>query len=174
MTRKRTIIVGGLLAFSVVLSGCTKKKPPVPAQQAQAPTITDTNVPSTIPEVPVPEPTAEPTTNASAPPVAKKPKPPRKIEAKKNPLSTQPPSGDKVIVEEGGKQPDPPQPPLIASEDNSQATQQRQNTNQLLSAAEYNINNLHRNLSADDQAIIQHIRGFIDQSRQALKDGDTA
>lgn len=174
MTRKRTIVVGALLALSVVLSGCTKKKPPLPPPQAQAPTITDTNVPSTIPEVPVPQPEPEATPTKPAPTVSKKPRQPRKIESKKIPPATQPAapgSADKTVVEEGSKQPDAPQPPLIASE-NPQAAQLRADTNQLLGASEFNVNNLHRTLSKDDQAIVLHIRSYIDQSRQAMKDGD--
>lgn len=146
----------------------------MPPPQAQAPTIIDTNVPSAIPEVPVPQPTPEPEPTKPLPSVAKKPKPPRpRVETKKTPPaqpSTPSASSDKAITDEGAKT--EPTPPLIANE-NPQAAQQRANANQLLGAAEYNINNLHRTLSADDQAIVQHIRGYIDQSRQALKDGDT-
>jgi outer membrane biosynthesis protein TonB len=174
MGRKRTIVVGMLLALSLVLSGCKKKKPPVPAPQAQAPTITDTNVPSEIPEVPVPQPTPEPVPTKPTTTVGKKPKPRTRIETRKTtPAPPAPAASDKVVVDEGSKQPDSAQPPLIASDANSQAAQQRAKANQLLSAAEYNISNLHRTLSGDDQAIVQHIRGYIDQSRQAIKDGDT-
>jgi len=176
MGRKQTIVVGMLLALSLALSGCKRKKPPVPPPQAQAPTITDTtNVPSEIPEVPVPQPVPEPTPTKPSPTVTKKTKPKTKIETKKATPAppNAPAANDKVIVEEGSKQPDPGQPPLIASDANSQAAQQRAKANQLLSAAEYNINNLHRTLTTDDQAIVQHIRGYIDQSRQAIKDGDT-
>jgi hypothetical protein len=174
MSRKRTIVVGILLSLSVALSGCKKKKPPVPAPKAQAPTITDTNVPAAIPEVPVPQPTPEAPPTKPASTDTKKTKP-RKIEAKKNPPATPPAptSADKVVIGEGSK-PDPAAPPpLVADEAHNQAAQQRWNTNQLLGAAEYNINNIHRTLSTDEQAIVQHIRGFIEQSRQALKDGDT-
>ena len=174
MGKKRAIVIGVLLAFSLALSGCKKTKPPLPPPQAQAPTIPDTNVPGTIPEVPVPQPEPAPTPTKPAPTITKKPKSRPRGEAKRNPLPPQPSApapGDKAVIEEGGKQPDPAQPPLVA-EANPQAAQQRINTNQLLSAAEYNINNLHRTLTTDDQAIIQHIRGFIDQSRQAMKDGD--
>jgi hypothetical protein len=75
------------------------------------------------------------------------------------------------VIEEGGKQ-DPGPPPLTADTSHDDATRLRLNTNQLITAAEYNINNVHRTLSTDEQAIVQHIRGYIDQSRQALKDAD--
>lgn len=142
----------------------------MPAPQAQAPTITDTNVPSAIPEVPVPQPTPEPVPTKPAPTVAKKPRPVRpRVETKKAPPPTPTESSDKPVIEEGGKA--ETTPPLIASE-NPQAAQLRADTNQLLGVAEYNINNVRRTLSKEDQAIVQHIRGFVEQSRQALKDGD--
>lgn len=166
-TARRGLVIAILLGLSLALSGCKKKKPPVPPPQAQAPTITDTNVPSTIPEVPVPQPAPEPTPNAPAPTVARKPKATRPKVERKNPPAP-PASSDKPMIEEGKTE---ATPPLIASE-NPQAAQLRADTNQLLGAAEYNINNLRRTPSKDDQAIIQHIRGFVDQSRQALKDGD--
>jgi hypothetical protein len=175
MRLHRVIVVATLVALSLGLSGCKKKKPPVPAPQAQAPTITDTNVPAAIPEVPVPDTAAAPTPSKPSPTVAKRPKTRPRVETKKSvPTTPAPPgSSDKVVGDEGSKQPDPGQPPLVASEASSQAAQQRANANQLIGAAEYNINNIHRTLSTEDQAIVQHIRGYIDQSRQAIKDGDT-
>ena len=178
MGRKRTIVVGVLLASFLMLSGCTKKKPPVPAPQAQAPTITDsTSVPATIPEVEVPQPAPEPEPAKPSPTVTKKTKASRpKVDARKAPPAATPPATqsdkDKIIIEEGSKQ-DPAPPPLTADTSHDDATRLRQNTNQLITAAEYNLNNIHRNMSTDEQAIVQHIRGFIEQSRQAMKDGDT-
>lgn len=185
MDRKRTIIVGVLLASSLLLSGCKKKKPPVPPPQAQAPTITDsTGVPSVIPEITVPQPPPNPQPTKPSPAVTKPKKRPRvsaKTEAKKTTPETQPPAAqppaqqppaDKVLVEEGGKT-DPAPPPLVADTAHDQATRQRLNSNQLISEAEYNIRGISRSLSAEEQAIVQHIRGFIEQSRQATRDGDT-
>ena len=174
MTGKRIIVVGVTLILSLALSGCKKKKPPVPAPQAQAPTITDTNVPAAIPEVPVPRPEPEPAPSKPSPTVAKKPKVRPKVDTRKT-SPTQPgvsTSSDKIVVDDASRQPDPAPPPLVATEASNQAAQLRANTTQLLGAAEYNINNLRRTLSTDDQAIVQHIRGFIEQSRQAMKDGD--
>lgn len=159
-----------LLFLSLALSGCKKKKPPVPPPQAQAPTITDTNVPTAIPEVPVPEPAPPATPSKPTPTVTRKPKPRTKLETKKTTPAPPSTSPDKIVVEEGTKPADPAPAPLVATD--SQAAQLRATTNQLLGAAEYNINNLRRTLSPDDQAIVQHIRGYIDQSREAMKDGD--
>src|SRR3954471_5154296 len=152
MDRKRTIVVGWLLASSLVLSGCKKKKPPVPPPQAQAPTITDSaNVPSTIPEVTVPTPPRGRKPTKPSPSVTKKnrPRAPKNDAKKTPPVTTQPPAAgdkDKVVIEEGGKQ-DPGPPPLTADTSHDDATRLRLNTNQLITAAEYNINNVHRTLS---------------------------
>lgn len=185
MDVKRTMVVGVLLASSLLLSGCKKKKPPVPPPQAQAPTITDSaGVPSAIPEVAVPLPPPEPQPTKPSPTVARPKKRPRvsaKTEAKKTTPETQPPAAqppaqqppaDKVVVEEGGKT-DPAPPPLVADTAHDQAARQRLSTAQLISSTEYDIRAISRPLSNDEQAIVQHIRGFIEQSRQATKDGDT-
>lgn len=181
MDRKRTIVVGVLLASSLMLSGCKKKKPPMPPPQAQAPTITDsTGVPSAIPEVTVPQPPPKPQPAKPSPAVARPKKKPRvstRSDAKKTPppatqLPAPQPPADKVVIEEGGK-PDPAPPPLVADTSNDQAARQRLSTAQLISSTEYDIRAISRPLSTDEQAIVQHIRGFIEQSRQATRDGDT-
>src|SRR5450759_3627750 len=180
MDRKRTIVVGVLLASSLMLSGCKKKKPPLPPQ-AQAPTITDsTGVPSAIPEVTVPQPSPNPHPTKPSPTVAKPKKKPRvtaKSETKKTPppatqLPAPQPPAEKVVIEEGAKQ-DPVPPPLVADTSLDQVAHQRLSTAQLISSTEYDIRTISRPLSSDEQAIVQHIRGFIEQSRQASKDGDT-
>ncbi len=184
MDKKRAIFVGLLLTSSLVLSGCKKTKPSLPPQ-AQAPTITDSGtVPSSIPEVAMPQPAAEPQPAAPTPTVTKPKKKARgviKSEAKKTPppaaeapatSSAENKSAENKIVVEGSKQ-DPAPPPLVAGPTNDQATRQRLNTAQLLSATEYNVNSITRSLSSDEQAIVQHIRGYVEQSRQATRDGDT-
>ena len=176
MPRLRIIVVGGLLASSLMLSGCKKKKPPVPAPQAQAPTITE---PAAQPESKPAEPTiAEP---QPAPPPETKPSPavitpkskPRVTNktTKKTTPSTDKPGG-KIVVQEGGKQ-DPAPPPLTAGTSHDEAAQQRLSTAQLIQTTEYNVRSITRALSTEEQAIVQHIRGYIDQSKQATKDGDT-
>ncbi len=169
MARTRTFIVGAVLVSLLLLSGCKKKKPPVPAPQAQAPTIEST-VPATIPEVtpaqPEPEP-AKPSPVVSKPHTTKK-SPPSKAAKKTTPPADQTPN--KIIVEEGKADPAPP--PLTADTSHDQSARQ-QNTVQLLTAAEYNIRSITRTLSNDEQAVVQHIRGYIEQSKQATKEGDT-
>ena len=50
---------------------------------------------------------------------------------------------------------------------------QKLNTNQLLEATDYNLKSISRALNADEQAMLQHIRSYMQQSRDATKDGDT-
>jgi len=45
-------------------------------------------------------------------------------------------------------------------------------TAQLLEATEYNLKNINRTLSADEQAMVDHIRSYVQQSRDATKAGD--
>ena len=174
MPKLRIIVVGVLLASSLMLSGCKKKKPPVPAPQAQAPTITEpVTQPETKPAEPTiaePQPAPPPETKPSPAVITPKPKPrvPNKTTTKK---TTPSPSG-KIVVPEGGKQ-DPAPPPLTADTSHDEAAQQRLSTAQLIQTTEYNVRSITRALSTDEQAIVQHIRGYLDQSKQATKDGDT-
>lgn len=55
---------------------------------------------------------------------------------------------------------------------NAQAEQQRQQTTNLLGAAENNLANIHRSLNADEQNMVAQIRNYIAQSRKAMSDGD--
>ena len=176
----RATFAGLLLASVLVLGGCKKKKPAVPPPQAQAPTITqpapETQPPAPAasepnrpePEVKQPETAAQPST-----PPAPKPKPKRTVKktpppAPEKPAEKQP---SKTVVTEGGTQPATPQ--LSASMPNDKAIHQQLSTNQLLEATDYNLKNISRALSPDEQAMVQHIRSYVQQSRDAVKDGDT-
>jgi outer membrane biosynthesis protein TonB len=171
MARLRTIVVGALLASLLMLSGCKKKKPPVPAPQAQAPTITEpekqpAETKPAEPTIAEPQPAPPPETKPSPAVTAPKPKP--RVTTKKK---TEKPGG-KIVVQEGGKQ-DPTPPPLTAGTSHDEAAQQRLSTAQLIQTTEYNVRSITRALSTEEQAIVQHIRGYVEQSKQATKDGDT-
>lgn len=181
----RTIVVGALLSFVMLLSGCKRQKPPVPAPQAQAPTITEPapQPTETKPEEPVstepqpttapaPEPTAQPPKVSTKTKPKSKPRVSDKTAAKKTPPAQPDKPANKTVIDNTAKA-DAPQPPLISEPSSQQTIQQRQQTAQLIQATEYNVNNLKRTLSNDEQAIVQHIRSFVEQSKQATKDGDT-
>jgi len=169
--------VAGLLAATLTLGGCfRKKKPPLPPQ-AQAPTVTPEAQPKAAPPPPAsgepnrPQPEATPAPETAAPPpkpVAKprpKPKPQRNIA--KKPAPEKP---SRTVVEEGGTRPTGAQ--LSASLPHDAAIHQQFNTAQLLEATEYNLKSITRQLTTDEQAMVQHIRSYVQQSRDASKDGD--
>lgn len=181
MRMARAIVVGTLLIAVLGLSGCKKKKPPIPPPQAQAPTIT----PETQPPAPVPAPAAtepnrpQPEPTAPAPPAAttaNKPAPKRKpkapVTSKKAPApAPQPEKQSKTVVEQGGTQPATGQ--LSASIPRDEAIHQKFTTEQLLQSTDSNLKAISRPLTADEQATVQHIRNFMQQSRDATKDGDS-
>jgi hypothetical protein len=182
----RATVAGVLLASMLALGGCKKKKPAVPPPQAQAPTVAQPE-PEAQPPAPAasepnrPEPeTAQPETEPAAtttpapkpktkPRPANKTVPPPPLEKPaEKPAEKQP---SKTVVTEGGTQPATPQ--LSASMPHEQAIHQKLNTNQLLEATDYNVKSISRALNADEQAMLQHIRSYMQQSRDAIKDGDT-
>jgi outer membrane biosynthesis protein TonB len=184
----RDTFVGILLASILVLGGCKKKKPAVPPAQSQAPTITQPQPqPETQPAPPAsseptrPETEKQPETTVATPtsPAPKpkpktratKPKPPAPTPEKPAEKAAENKQPTKTVVPEGGAQPATPQ--LSPAVSNDQTVQQRQNTNQLLESTDYNLKNITRPLNTDEQAIVQHIRSYIQQSRDATRDGDT-
>ena len=183
----RATTAGVLLVSMLALGGCKKKKPAVPPPQAQAPTIAqpEPEAPPPVPaasepnrpqpEAPPPE-TAPVTTPAPAPKpktkphhTAKKTIPPPTVEKPaENPAEKQP---SKTVVTEGSTQPATPQ--LSASMPHDKVIHQKLNTNQLLEATDYNLKSISRTLNTDEQAMLQHIRSYMQQARDAAKDGDT-
>jgi len=181
----RATLAGVLLASLLVLGGCKKKKPAVPPPQSQAPTITQPQPqPESQPPVPAtsepnrPEPEKQPEATVTPPPPTPKPKPKRVTKPKPPSPAPEKPvdktaenKPTKTVVTEGGTQ--PTSAPLSPAVPNEQALHQKQNTSQLLESADYNLKNITRSLSADEQAIVQHIRSYMQQSRDATRDGDT-
>lgn len=183
----RATVAGLLLASVLALGGCKKKKPAVPPPQAQAPAITQPE-----PEVPPPVPAAsepnrpqpEPAQPETAPAATASPVPKPKTKPRHTAKKTVPPPAaekpaetpaekqpSKTVVTEGGTQPATPQ--LSASMPHDKAIDQKLNTNQLLEATDYNLKSISRTLNADEQAMLQHIRSYMQQARDAAKDGDT-
>lgn len=176
----RAILVGVLLAAVLGSSGCfiKKKKPAVPQPQAQAPTV----APAPEPPAPTPAPPAsEPNRPQpeSAPPAATEPTPPpvkpkskpKHASRKPAPPPPAPEKPSRVVVDQGGAKPSGG-PQLSANLPPDAAIHQKLNTAQLLEATEYNLKSISRPLSADEQAMVQHIRSYMQQSREATKDGD--
>src|SRR5512146_1409695 len=163
-----------LLAGMMLMSGCKKKAKVTPPPPAQAPTITEPEKPPTQPTQPPVEATPPATTEAGKPTIATpKPKPPTKPAPKKPAPAPAPQPAtqpNKTVVPEGGAG-EPGQ--LSAAIPKTEAIQKRMNTAQLLEASEANLKSITRQLSTDEQAIVQQIRSYMQQSRSATTEGDT-
>jgi hypothetical protein len=179
MLLRRTLTAAALLALLLGASGCKfgKKKPPVPAPQATAPTLKPSLPPSDNPGPPPPvasEPArpmptpGEATENAQVQKPAPKPKTHVARKTVPPPPPVEPP---KATVDSAGKTPTQ-QGQLTATVTQGQALQQRVDTAQLISTTENALRSITRQLSTDEQAMIQHIRSFIKQSQTASNEGD--
>lgn len=172
---RTTLAIAALILLSL-LSGCKKKKVVIPQPQEQAPTISQPPPPEQ--PAPQPQPPAEQPKVEEKPATAPKAKPtPKKKRAKKavpakpaEPARPTEASKSKTVVEEGGSNP-PDQ--LSAKLPQNQTVQQRKSTAQLQQETENNLRSITRTLTADEQAMVQHIRSYVQQSRAAESDGDT-
>lgn len=169
MARSRIVALSVLLVCALILSGCKKKKPPLPPPQAQAPTI---NIP---PIEPLP-PAAEPEPSEAAPdetenkptPEVVNPKPKTRVARKPKKKPEQP---TRIIIDDTEKEEANVPPPLVA-DTSADAEQRRRQTESLLNSSERDVASLHRQLSNEEQAIVRHINSYVDQAREALKQGD--
>src|SRR4051812_36413726 len=187
-----TFVLAVLIFTSV---GCKKKKPAVPAPQAEAPTIT-TPEPATPPatETPAPStPAAEATTTSPAPP----PKPKKPRTRAKKPSAGVPPatngSTPGATVANNGTTP-PPSPNVtmpsgkVVVPDGSVAEPSNQvstttmptvkdneiklNTERSLQATEKDLKAIAFTPSLDQKSMMDQIKTYITQSRTANSDGD--
>ncbi|HEY6350277.1 MAG TPA: hypothetical protein VI636_12790 [Candidatus Angelobacter sp.] len=185
---KRFKFKAGLIFASWALFlvfGCHKKKPPIPPQE-QPPAISTTEQPSKPepppqnPQPPNPQPAQEqpeatnkppekPTPKHAKPHPVRKPAPEteKPVEvAKNNP--PEPPPAPRVVIQEGGANPATGQTGTGAPGNDNQAT-----TQQLLDSTENNLRNISkRQLSINEQSILAQIKDYVNQSKQAAKDGD--
>jgi outer membrane biosynthesis protein TonB len=162
-----------LLALLALLSGCKKKKPPVPAPQEQAPTITTQPPEQPQPEAQPPQPEAQPQPSGQPTPEtapAPKAKPRRSVTHKTQPPPPPPKEEKKAVVKDGGTEGNAQ---LAADLPPGEAMHQRQTTAQLRTSTENSLRGLTRTLSNDEQSIVQQIRSYMQQSRAAEADGDT-
>jgi outer membrane biosynthesis protein TonB len=168
-----------LLAFP---GSCKKKKPETPPPQAQAPTVTQpqqqpppaTQPPQTQPQPQESKPEQKPVQTQPA----TKPKPkPRTATTKKPPqpemrrpttpsttTTTNKPATPQPTTPEGGQ--------LISSLPGTDIARRRQETAQLLAVTDGELKGITRRLSSDEQNIVLQIKGYMQQSQAADKDGD--
>ena len=187
----RHILLIGMAAILLSLSGCVfkKKQPPVP-QQGQAPTVSTPQPPPEEKPAPEEKPVEQPA--ETKPPeetktTEEKPKPKKKPAQAKKPAapapSPQPPAQastsapaapaktSKLIIQEGGAQSSQGQLAAgLTLEDPS--SHNKLTTEQLLQSTQANLNNLNRPLSPEEQAMVAQIKDYMAQSRKAADDSD--
>lgn len=179
MTPLRSYPVLLLLACALaILSGCARKKPvtvAVPQEQPPIAAPTPAPTPQTTPQEP--QPSAQPSqqqpgqeTAATATQETQKKKThPRKRAAVKKPSPA-------VRADATPPRPDPRSTPAPISPTVSPGDAQRDQsgTERLLQSAENTLNNIKRQLSKQEEAMVAQARSYINQSRQATKDNDPA
>src|ERR1019366_1052442 len=167
MNLGKTTLAAATLALLLFGNGCEvfKKKKPAPPP-SRPPSIEQPKI-----DLPQPQPTPPPSSEP-APPVQPTPAP----TTKQKPKRTHTPKKVVVSPEPSTTTSEPAKPAPDASINapmtNAQAEQQKQETGNLLGAAETNLSNLHRSLTSDEQQMVSQIRNYIAQSRKAMTDGD--
>lgn len=186
---------GAILASWAMLMifGCHKQKPPIP-QEPQPPAISQPQ-PQQQPQT-QPTPTPTPSTTTQQPQTATTQTPPEKTAPPHHTHSRPKKSGNekpatanekpatgnekttteaknipppRVVIQEGGTNGSSAQ---ISSGQKEQAYNQS-TTDQLLDGTAANLRNIKPQLSAEEQSMLSHIRDFVEQSKQATKDGDS-
>jgi hypothetical protein len=188
MNRHCRTLAAELALTLLLISGCQKKKPAVPQPQAQAPTV----APSTTTTEPA---NTAPTTAAPATAIpSPAPPEPEKETQKPSPIPQKRASRSESRRHSGGKkttnqnppatvaknippaEPNPTPEPAVGqiSPDMSKAAQSAsvQSTTKLLDDTEQNLRSISRTLSTDEQNTVSQIRGYMVQSRSALRDQD--
>jgi hypothetical protein len=177
-----------LAAVTLSVSGCRKKKPPVPPPQAEAPTV-EAPAPAQPETAPAPSTTETTTTTTTPLPPAPAPKP-RKRAAKK-PSAGVPagsnPAAAPTVATNGTNPPPPSTPPKVVVRDGSapeptnqistsmpvdKENETRLNTERSLQNTEKNLNGITSSPSGDQRLMIDQIKTYINQSREANGQGD--
>jgi hypothetical protein len=185
--RLKTVLLF-LASAMVVISGCSQKKPVlvVPRERpiAGVPTPTPTPAVQESSASPTPQPTPEATPSvpeqAQATPAKKKhriAKPSPSVKANPDVVAQANPNPKKSEVPPESKTAEAKATPGLIAPAISAVDAVRDQTaaEQLLRNTETNLSNIgKRQLSSEEDAVVEKIRNFITQSRQALKDNDPA
>jgi hypothetical protein len=149
------------------------------AAQDQAPAQTAPASPSPPPAADAqpqtePAPPAQASTEGKTPtPVPANPGPAPKTAEKKKPTAKAPVPGHKVVVRNGGAKDESAQ--LAPSMSKEQELQSRQATARLLATTDANVKNVAgRQLTPSQQSLLDQIRTYVRQSKQASDLGDLA
>jgi outer membrane biosynthesis protein TonB len=158
-------------------AACKKKKPEVPPPQAQAPTVTQptpATPPATEPQSP-PQTEEQQQKTQQTPATKPAPKPKPRTSAHKKPQ----PEMKKPAPPATANTTKPATPPvngdtgqLTASLSAPEAIRKRQDTAQLLAGTDNELKSITRALTVEEQNIVLQIRGYMQQSQKADRDGD--
>jgi hypothetical protein len=172
-----TIFLAAVALLAV--TGCKKHKPDLPPQ-AQAPAVTEPPAPAkdTTPATPDSA-SAQPPVKPSKPPVrSPRNTPPRKPAGNDKPQGTEvakatpPPLPPRIVIQQGGRNDAASSAPVTPLASHDDAAHSQASTAQLMQSTEANLAAINRHLSADEQSIVTQIGEYMNQSRQAGKDGD--
>lgn len=183
MNYGRQFVVFALASVLLLGTGCTKKKPQLPAQaKAPAETIASplpSEISETVPPPPPPQPSPQP-----PPPEVTVVKPQKHHNKKKATTTTAPPASlqaatpsptasanDTVAVARPPANPASPDLAIAADVSNDQLARQKQSTAQLLEETEKSISGL-KDLSHEQNETLAQVRSYVNQSRKATSDGD--
>jgi hypothetical protein len=185
MNLGRQFAASTLLITLLVLAGCAKKKPQLPSQAKTIDTVA-VPLPGEISEASPPPPAPEPQQEVPTQ-EAPKTKPPTKHRQRKQsqPAGTPGSPGNTPAAATGSNNTlavaHPPGNPaaegptdmaIAADVTSAQRNQQKQTTAQLLDSTEKTVKDLNRTLSHDEEEIVNQIRSYVTQSRNATAAGD--
>ncbi|HET9180692.1 MAG TPA: hypothetical protein VFP59_01055 [Candidatus Angelobacter sp.] len=170
-----------LLSALAILSGCARKKPvTVAVPQEQPPIVAPTPTPAPTPQAQTqpqsPQPAAQPseqqpnqeTAGTSTRKTQKEQRRRRRVAVKKpSPVVR----ADATPPRPDARATPAPISPTVSPRD---AQRDQSSTEKLLQSAEYTLNNIKRQLSKQEEAMVAQARSYINQSRQATKDNDPA
>jgi hypothetical protein len=183
------------LLLMLALIACDHKPKTTPPPQAQAPTVTPSETqktPGNEPSQAKPEPgQAEQTpeqASTTTPPPKPKPRPhrpaPKPVQTdQKPPQQPSQPAPQQQASNIPPKLPPATNPPATNPPPNNttpaspgmpadEVLHSRGTTEQLLEASEHNLRNIKRQLTTDEQQMLQQCRNYISQARAAQTDGD--
>ena len=77
----------------------------------------------------------------------------------------------RVVIQEGGAH-SPNNNQISTAMPHDQASDHQRTTQQLLDATDANLRGLNRALNPDERSMVEQIRAYMQQARDAVKDGD--
>lgn len=182
MTTLRRIAIFTICVVVLMLPGCKKKPTAVAVSQPPAPQATPTpeQTPQPAPETQTQSQGTPPPESTPTPSEAEAQPSPSDADKAKTANKTRTPAKKSTETARNNKpkivvkpEPEPSSTPgQISPSISSDAGQEQNTTDQMLQRTENNLNGIKRQLSSDEQAIVNQIRDYMKQSREATKRND--